>query len=277
MPIWFITNNLNRMTKFANKTIWITGASSGIGESLALMLAERDNTLILSSRNKASLEKVKAKCEAKGSSCYISTMDLSNPESIESAANDVLSKYTTIDLLINNGGISQRSYIQETPVSLDRKIMEINYFGQIALTKKVLPVMVAQKSGHIAVTSSIVGIFGFPLRSAYSASKHALHGFFETLKIEQKENNINVSIIVPGRIHTKISFNAVTKEGVAQGIMDHGQNQGMDADVCAKKIIGGIEKKKFEILVGGKELLMVYFRRYLTRMFFKIAGKVQPT
>jgi len=265
------------MSKLTNKTVWITGASSGIGENLALLLAEKNNTLILSSRSREKLELLKSRCEGKNCNCHVYTIDLSDQESVESTANDVLSKFNKIDLLINNGGISQRSFIEETPIDVDRKIMEVNFFGQVALTKKVLPVMVKNKSGHIAVTSSIVGIFGFPLRSAYSSSKHALHGFFETLKIEQKNNNINVSIIIPGRIRTNISVNAINKDGNAYGVMDEGQDAGMDPVKCAEKIIKSLEKGRYEIYVGGKELIMVFLRKKFKRLFFKLAANVKPT
>ena len=265
------------MTKLHQKTIWITGASSGIGKSLALSLAAKKNTLILSSRNEQNLNSLKNECEALGSSCYIATLDLSDQGSIEKAAEDVLSKFEEIDLLINNGGISQRSFSEETPLDVERKIMEINYFGQVILTKKVLPVMIKRKQGQIAVTSSIVGIFGFPLRSTYSASKHALHGYFETLKIEQKKNNIQVSLIIPGRIRTNISYNAVAKDGKSHGIMDEGQDKGMDPDKCARKIIRSLEKNKYEILIGGKELIMVFLRRNFKRLFFKLASNIKST
>ena len=265
------------MKKFTDKIIWITGASSGIGESLAMQLSQQKNTIILSSRNTDKLEELAKKCNKLGGSAFVAPIDLSNSDSINKTADLVLEKYNKIDLLINNGGISQRSYVDETPVEVDRKIMEINFFGQVTLTKRVLKNMIASKSGHIAVTSSIVGKFGFPLRSAYSASKHALQGFFETLKIEQKINNINVSIIIPGRIQTNISVNALLKDGESHGIMDAGQQGGMDVNFCAKKIIKGLEKQKYEIMVGGKELIMVFLRKFFKGIFFKLAAKVKST
>jgi dehydrogenase/reductase SDR family member 7B len=255
----------------------MTGASSGIGESLAINLAERNNTLILSARNTEKLEALKVTCEKLGSKCFVAPLDLSDGLSIENTANKVLAQFPKIDVLVNNGGISQRSLIEESGMDIDRKIMEVNYFGQVALTKKVLPGMIKNKNGQIAVTSSIVGIFGFPLRSAYSASKHALHGFFETLKIEQKQNNIRVSIFIPGRVHTHVSLNAIDKHGKAQGIMDHGQDSGMPPEKCAKKMVRGLEKEKYEVLIGGKELIMVFLRRNLKKIFFILASKIKPT
>jgi short-subunit dehydrogenase len=259
------------------KTIWITGASSGIGEALAHELAKRQNTLLLSGRNMDRLEKIKKQLSTYNSTIELFPFDLSKPEEIENTADQVLKKHPGIDLLVNNGGISQRSRVDETTVEVDRKIMEINYFGNIILTKRVLPLMIRNGGGHIATTSSIVGKFGFPLRSAYSASKHALYGFYETLRSESYSQNIKVTIICPGRIHTNISYNALDKEGKEQGVLDKGQEHGMSAEKSAKKIVKKLEKEKSEILVGGKELLMVHIKRFLPRLFFLLARKINPT
>jgi short-subunit dehydrogenase len=178
---------------------------------------------------------------------------------------------------LNIGGISQRSRIEETPVWLDRKIFEINYFGTIALTKAVLPHMIIQKSGHILATSSISGRFGFPLRSAYSASKQALHGFIETLYLENKVNNIRASVIIPGRVRTSISFNALESDGKPHGKLDAGQAKGVSPGNAARTIIKGIKRNKREILVGKSELLMLYIRRFLPWLFFRIADKINNT
>ena len=182
-----------------------------------------------------------------------------------------------IDYLLNIGGISQRASVEETPLWLDRKLMEINYFGTIALTKAVLPHMIRQKQGHILVTSSISGRFGFPLRSAYSASKQALHGFIETLYLENKKNNIKASVIIPGRVRTRISYRALDKDGKEHGRMDPGQQKGIDPERAAKQIIRGINKNRREILVGSGELIMLHIRRYLPFIFFRIADKLKST
>jgi short-subunit dehydrogenase len=178
---------------------------------------------------------------------------------------------------LNIGGISQRATIEETPLWLDRKIMEINYFGTITLTKAVLPFMIKQGSGHILATSSISGRFGFPLRSAYSASKQALHGFFETLYIENRKYNIRSSVIIPGRVKTKISFRALDSEGKEHGKMDEGQLKGITPEKAAEIIIRGIIRNKREILVGSTELIMLFIRRYFPSIFFRLAGKIKPS
>jgi short-subunit dehydrogenase len=201
--------------------------------------------------------------------------DLFDTSGIGKIVENQIESFGQIDYLLNIGGISQRSRIEETPLWLDRKIFEINYFGTVALTKAVLPYMISRKSGHILATSSITGRFGFPLRSAYSASKQALHGFFETLFLENKSNSIRTSVIIPGRVRTAISLHALNKEGEEYGKMDAGQANGILPEQAARTIIMGIVKNKREILVGRGELIMLYIRRICPWLFFRIADKVK--
>jgi dehydrogenase/reductase SDR family member 7B len=262
---------------FENKVAWITGASSGIGESLIYEFVRRGAKVIASSNDIAGLERVKKACGSKSEAVTCVPFDLSDTETIEQIAGKQISSFGRIDFLLNIGGISQRSRIDETPLWLDRKIFEINYFGTIALTKTVLPYMIRQKSGHILATSSISGRFGFPLRSAYSASKQALHGFFETLYLENKNSNIKTSVIIPGRVNTSISYHALNAEGKEHGRLDSGQAKGISPDKAAKIIIKGIERDKREILVGKSELMLLHIRRYLPWLFFRIADKIKST
>ncbi|MGM0408877.1 MAG: SDR family NAD(P)-dependent oxidoreductase, partial [Bacteroidota bacterium] len=161
---------------YKNKIVWITGASSGIGEALSYELARQEAITILSSNQPDELERVKQNYDKIGGQSYIQFLDITDIDKMESITKSLIEKFGRIDVLINNAGISQRALAMETPLDVDRKIMEIDYFGTIALTKTVLPYMVKEKSGYIAATSSISGKFGFPLRSAYAAAKHALHG-----------------------------------------------------------------------------------------------------
>lgn len=197
-------------TDFKGKTIWITGASAGIGEAIAIEFAVYGAKLILSSRRKEELERVAEICRKSGSECFVYPFDLSISSEIQEVADKILNKFGKVDILVNNGGISQRSLIIETPMEVIRRIMEVDFFGGVILTKKVLPAMITNQYGHIIVISSVSGIFGFPLRSAYSAAKHAIHGFYETLWAELHENGINVTIVCPGRISTNISLSALT-------------------------------------------------------------------
>jgi len=262
---------------FKDKVVWITGASSGIGESLVYEFVRRGARVIASSNDMPGLLRVKEACESKSGVVHCVPFDLSDTSGIENITSQQVSTFGKIDFLLNIGGISQRARIDETPLWLDRKIFEINYFGTIALTKAVLPYMIRQKSGHILATSSISGRFGFPLRSAYSASKQALHGFFETLYLENKSSNIKTSVIIPGRVNTSISFHALNPEGKEHGQLDEGQARGISPHKAAKIIIRGIERDKREILVGRSELLLLHIRRYLPWLFFRIADKIKST
>lgn len=259
---------------FTGKVAWITGASSGIGESLVHAFVNRGATVIASSNDLHGLERVKGECLEKSTMVHCIPFDLSDTSGIDKTVEQQFKTHGKIDYLLNIGGISQRARIDETPLWLDRKIFEINYFGTIAISKAVLPYMVKQQSGHILATSSISGRFGFPLRSAYSASKQALHGFIETLYLENKKFNIRASVIIPGRVKTAISIHALDGQGKEHGKLDAGQAKGVSPEQAAETIIRGMLKNKREILVGKNELMMLHIRRYFPWLFFRIADKI---
>jgi dehydrogenase/reductase SDR family protein 7B len=258
------------------KTVWITGASSGIGEALALAYAKTGDNLILSARQESTLNIIAKKCKTKNNQVLVVPLDLEKSNTFDSLFADLKKRVDKIDILINNGGISQRSLIIETPVEVDRKLFEVNYFGTIALTKLVLPWMIETGGGNITAISSISGKFGFPLRASYSATKHALFGFFETLGLEHINDNISTTIVCPGRIRTNISLRALNNKGETTNEMDPSLKDGMSADVCATKIVKAIQRKKREVLIGRKELLLVYIHKYLPRLFWKIAPNIDP-
>ncbi|MFC2086465.1 SDR family oxidoreductase, partial [Bacteroidota bacterium] len=254
-----------------------TGATSGIGEALAYEFAALNAKLVLSSNQFDELERVKNECLKNCEKCISIGFDLENEQEIKDSVAKVVNEFNQIDVLINNGGISQRSLIIETPLEVDRKIMNIDYYGAVILTKNVLPVMIKNNGGNIMVTTSIAGKFGFPLRSAYSAAKHALYGFFETLRAEHIKDNIKVTIACPGRVQTNISKHALTKEGKEHGVMDKGLAGGITAEKCARIMRKAIQKNKREVLIGGKELLMVYIKKFIPGLFYKIIPKIDPT
>lgn len=255
------------MSYFEGKIAWVTGASSGIGKATCEGLAKAGATVILSARNEAQLEAVRKQLTDPDKH-FILPLDLEKSETFEESAGHIYNKFGRIDFLFNNGGLSQRSEAGETPLAVDRRIMEINYFGNIALAKAVLPYFRKQQSGHFVITSSIAGKFGFYLRSAYSASKHALHGFYESLALEEAKNNINVTISCPGKINTPISTNALTSTGEKHGVMDHNQATGMPAEKCVSILLKAVSKKKREILIGNKEIMGVTLKRYLPQSWF---------
>lgn len=261
------------MNTFQDKVVWITGASSGIGEALAGSFSKKGAKMVLSARRREELERVKKSLNVSDERVFILPLDLEDTTQIDLLTKQVLERFGRIDILINNGGISQRSLTKDAPLSIDRKIMEVNFFGTVAITKSVLPVFLKQQSGQIIVISSISGKFGFYLRSAYSASKHALHGFFESLRMEVFKDHINVLMVCPGKIKTNISINAVTGSGEKHNKMDNSTEEGLSAQACAEQIILAVEKGKEEIFIGGKELRAVWIKRFFPKLFSKLIKK----
>ncbi len=260
----------------SGKTFWITGAASGMGKALSLLLAKQASLLIISDRDGVGLEKTASEILSLGGQVRSEVLDMSDSVAINLLAGKVLTDGIRIDGLYQFAGISQRSLVVETPVDIDRRIMEINFFGVVALVKAILPGMIANGGGQISVTSSMVGKFGFPYRSAYSASKHALHGFFESLLAENSKHNIKVSVLIPGRVQTNISKFAINREGNEYGKMDPGQENGITAEKAARQILKGLQKEKKEILVGGSELLMVHIRRFFPALYYLLATRIRP-
>jgi dehydrogenase/reductase SDR family member 7B len=267
---------MNNRNFFQGKTVWITGGSSGIGKALSMQLSEYGAKLIISSNVKDELEQVKADALKINPDVASLIFDLSVPEDVEAAVEKAMSIYGKVDILINAGGISQRSLTGETSLTIDRRIMEINFFSGVILTKKLLPSMIANGYGHFVAISSITGKFGWPYRSAYAASKHAVKGFYESLWTEYSKNGIRVTVVYPGRVKTNISLGAIGPDGKPYGKMDEGQAGGITPEKCALDILKAVRKNKIEILSGGKELLMVHIRRFLPSLFYKMALRMKP-
>ena len=181
-----------------------------------------------------------------------------------------------VDIIIHSGGVSQRSLALETDLNVAQKIMNINFWGTVALTQNILPSMLSNNTGHIVVISSLVGKFGTKFRSAYSASKHALHGYFDSLRTEINPQ-IKISIICPGFIKTNVTINALTADGSKQNSMDDAQANGMPADKCAIKIIKAIQSGKEEVNIGGKEKYAVLLKRILPSLFSRIVRTAKVT
>jgi len=261
---------------FTNKVVWITGASSGIGKALALKLSEQHVKLILSSRRVDSLETVKNECTT-SKNIKILPLDLEKHDTLSSSVTKALNLFGTIDVLVNNGGISQRSFARDTLFEVDKKILDINYLGTIALSKALLPHFEEKNSGHFVVITSIVGKIGTPLRSSYAASKHALHGFFDSLRAEISQK-IKVTLVCPGFVQTNVSMNALTGSGKPQNKMDNATNNGLTPEHFVNKMINAVENEKHEVYIGGfKEKLAVYVKRYFPKILAKMIRKLAVT
>ncbi len=262
------------MTSIKDSRVWITGASSGIGRALALEVAKRGGKLIISARNEQKLQELASYIsENHHTPCKVIPIDLSDGTSIHQALRQV---GQPVDILVNNGGISQRDTVENTNLETYRHLMEVNYFGAIHLTKGVLPDMLKKGSGHIVAMSSVAGKIGTPKRSGYAAAKHAIHGFMDSLRAELEDKGIRATTICGGYIKTDISRNALKGDGTAQNTMDKNQENGLAPDVVAARICNAIENNKAEVYIGGREIMGIYIGRYFPSLLRRIVKKVNP-
>jgi short-subunit dehydrogenase len=259
---------------FKNKTVWITGASSGIGKELAIQLSALGAKVILSARNVDTLNAVKSQLIGEGH--IVLPLDLALPEQLIKHVSSLIHDLPAIDILINNGGVSQRSLFLENEFTVYRQLMEVNYFGLVALTKAVVPSMVKQGHGSIVSISSVAGKVGSKYRTGYSGSKYAVVGFMDCLRAEVAVHNIHCLTICPGSIKTAIAHNSLNALGVAQNKPEASIENGMDVSAAAKLMIRAIEKKKDEVVIGkGLSGLAPTIKRFFPTLFNKITANVE--
>lgn len=255
---------------FQDRIIWITGASSGIGEALAHSFHLAGARLILSARREDELKRVQAACGGERNTRVL-PVDMSLTSDLAGNARAALNMFGGVDVLVLNAGISQRSLARDTDDSVYRRLMEVNFFGPEALTRAVLPAMLEKKSGHIVVISSVAGKFGVPLRTGYSATKFALHGFYEALRAEEARNGISVTLVCPGFVRTAISVAALKGDGSQHAKMDPELAQGMPAEECARQILNAVARKKEDVTIAARrEKMLVYLKRFAPGLLTKM-------
>ncbi|MFB5649590.1 SDR family oxidoreductase [Leptospira wolffii] len=259
---------------YEDKVVWITGASSGIGEALVKRLSGTGAKIILSARRIEELRRVQKESGLNDSNSLCLPLDLANYESLKSYPPIVLEKFGRIDILINNGGVSQRSLAHETDLSTYQTIMDVNFFGTIALTLAVLPHFRKRRTGWIISVSSVAGKFGVPYRSGYSSAKAALTGFFEALRAENASEGIKVTMVYPGFIRTKISENALQGNGSSFGVPNIKTKATISAEDCADRILKAVQEEKLEIQIAGpKESFGVAFHKYFPTLFSRFISR----
>ncbi|MDF3821755.1 SDR family oxidoreductase [Leptospira sp. 96542] len=272
---------MNQTLRYKNsfwkdKVVWITGASSGIGEALVHELKDTGAKFVLSARRESELERVRMLSNLTSENCLILPLDLEKFNTLGGLPELVVKKFGRVDVLINNGGISQRSLAHETNLSTYQSLMNVNFFGNIALSLALLPHFQKQNSGHIASVASIAGKFGVPFRTGYSSSKFALTGFYEALRAENSHHNLKVTLVYPGFIKTKISENAVSGDGTKHGKLDPGIEEGIDAHVCAKKIIAAIKSGQLETVIASrKEKFAIFMHKHFPQVFSNLIPKAK--
>ena len=252
-----------------DKIIWITGASSGIGRSLALLMGQRGARVILSGRNQNRLKEVQQQMPQPGRVALL-PLDLGAPDTLPGVVRKALDFFGSIDILVNNAGISQRSLIMDTSMEVYEKMIRVNYLGTVALSKALLPHFIERKQGQFVVVTSLMGKFGSPLRSGYCGAKHALHGFFDVLRMEHEKDGVFVSMICPGFVQTDIARNALVGDGSSQGFQDQATKNGMDPDRFARKMLRAIEKRSWESYIGGREVAGIYLKRFFPKLLHRV-------
>jgi NADP-dependent 3-hydroxy acid dehydrogenase YdfG len=258
------------MSPFAGKIVWITGASSGIGEAIALAMAQTGARLILSARRADELQRVATLTGLPDSDLLILPLDMIDRASFPERVEQVRQRFGRIDYLFQNAGITQRGLVVDTAFSVYQRLMDVNFFGVVALTQAVLPLMLSQRTGHFVVTSSVAGKLGTKERSGYCASKHALHGFFDALRAETHSSGLRVTIVCPGYISTPISLHALSVDGQPHGRMDANQHEGMAPEKLASRLLQAVARQREEVYIGGLEVYGIYLKRFFPTLLSRI-------
>jgi dehydrogenase/reductase SDR family protein 7B len=239
------------MRNLAGKSVWITGASSGIGAALAHAFAVRGARLVLSARREARLREV-AKSAGAGDALLL-PLDITDPQAVEARVQEALAQTGGIDVMIHNAGVGQRGAAADTALAVDRHLMDVNYFGPLMLTKTLLPSMRARKQGQFIVMSSVLGIFSAKHRTGYAAAKHALHGFFDGLRAELADEGIGVLLVCPGHVHTEFSEQALEFDGRPHAVVDESSRNGLSPEACASRVLRAYDAGEQEIVVARWE------------------------
>ncbi len=261
---------------FAGKVVWITGATSGIGEALAYELAGRGARLVLSARREPQLQTVRQRCQY-AERHQILSMDMTDSATIPAKVQQVLQTCGHVDVLINNAGISQRSKVQDTTLEVDRQLMEVDFFGPVALTKALLPSMLERGEGLMVAVSSVAGLIATPLRSSYCAAKHALAAFYDAMRAEVHDSGVRVAVIYPGFVRTEITQNALEGDGSAHRVLDPKLKTGMAADVFAAQAVAALSRGDERIMLAGHEKWAVWLGRASPSLLAKVIRKAKVT
>lgn len=262
--------------EWSGQTVWITGASSGIGEALARECAARGARIVATARTEDALHRLSDTVNAE---VHVVPADLSDLDSLPELTERVFRLVERVDVLILNAGMSQRSYAEETGTSVTRQIFALNVLSPIEVTRLSLPRMIAAGGGNIVPVSSLAGKAGFPLRSTYAATKHALHGYFEAVRAETYDRGIRVTIAVPGFVRTDISRHAVVGDGTLYGRMDENQAGGISPEACAKRILRAVDAGALEVRpgMGIRGRLALLLHTVAPRVFARTIRSVRPT
>ncbi len=255
------------------KTAWITGASSGIGKALASEFAKAGASVLLSARRLERLEATAEECRRTGARVWLMPLDLAATDAIREHAAEAAVRLGRIDILVNAAGVGQRGEALATHSAVARTVMDVDFWGAVELTRAVVPAMLSRGEGQVVTVTGVLGKFGAPRRAFYSAAKHALHGWFDSLREETVDSGLEITLLVPGWVRTEISEHALEANGHPHGEMDQGQLRGLDPAECARRAMPAIVKGSPEQLIGGIECGGVYLNRIWPALFRKMLRK----
>ena len=256
------------MDFWIRKRVWIIGASSGIGEGLVKTLAEKGARLVISARNESKLLELESTFSF--AEIEILTMDVENHASLAEKTQEAWQVFDSLDYVFLNAGMSVRDLVQDSRLDVERKIMDINFWGPVSITKELLKKKNTGNNLHLVLTSSLSGKYGVPKLAAYAASKHAIQGYFDSLRAETFGSGLFIHIVIPGFIRTNITIDGLRGDGSKSGKMQNALAEGMDPEVCAMGILRGLERGKEEFIVGGSERFTVVFNRFFPSLMKKL-------
>lgn len=260
--------------RFDGQVAWVTGASDGIGAALAKELAREGARLVLTARRREALERVALECAP--AQVVVLPADLLDLDALPELAAQAERAFGQLDLVVNNAGVSQRGTALDTELSVVQELLALNFLAPVAITRAVLPAMIARGSGRIAVTSSVAGHVGTPLRSSYAASKHAVQGWFDSLRAELHGSGVSVTVLSPGYIQTQIATRARTADGTAHGRDGKGNAHGLSPERCAARMVTALHRREREVFIGGPEVYAVYLKRFVPGLFARFVHRAAP-
>jgi dehydrogenase/reductase SDR family protein 7B len=259
------------MVDLAGKNVWITGASSGLGAALAQQCLDAGARVLLSARRADRLDVI-----AQGrSNVEVLPLDLAATDTLADKAHEALRRMGSIDVMLHNAGIGQRALVSESSLEVERRLMEVNFLGPVALTKAVLPSMLARGTGDFVVISSVLGMMSVKRRAGYCASKHALHGYFNALRAEVHEHGLRVLLVCPGHIDSEFSQQALSADGRANGVNEAGSRAGLSPEECARVTLKALRRGSAEIYPAKWESLGVYLNRYAPALMRRVSANMK--
>ena len=252
-----------------NKVVIVTGASSGIGKALVIELMSKNAKVVMASRNKAVLDEIINKYNFKDTDILTVETDVSKEEDCKKLIDDTINKFGSIDILINNAGISMRALFEDLNIDVIKKVMDVNFWGTVYCTKYALPYLLNSK-GSVVGVSSIAGVKGLPCRTGYSASKFAIQGLLEVIRIENMKNNLHVLIAYPGFTASNIRNVALSKDGYVQGESPLDESKLMTSEEVAKRVIKAIIKRKRSLVMTSQGKMTVLLNKFFPKLVDKL-------